>query len=113
MRVGAPRLAMLGLALALLAPGIAIAQAAGSGDALLREGVELRRQGRDEDALEAFRRAYERDHSAVALAQMGLAEQAVGRWLASEEHVRGALGMTDHPWIQRNHEEIERAYATI
>jgi hypothetical protein len=84
-----------------------------STDALLREGVELRRQGRDADALEVFRRAYAVDQSPIALAQMGLAEQALGSWLASEAHVRAALAVQGNPWIDANRSAIETAYSTI
>lgn len=84
-----------------------------SSDSLLREGVELRRQGRDADALATFARAYAVDHSPIALAQMGLAEQALGSWVASEAHVRGALAVHGNPWIEANRAAIEQAYTTI
>lgn len=101
---------LLGCALA--AP-CAFAQSSVAGETLVREGVELRRLGRDADALDRFSRAYAADHSPIALAQMGLAEQALGRWVASETHVRGALAVHDNPWIEQNRGAIEQAYAVI
>jgi hypothetical protein len=97
---------------AVLAASTARAQSASS-DALLREGVDLRRQNRDADALATFARAYEVDHSPIALAQMGLAEQAIGAWLSSEAHVRAALAIHGNAWIDANRAAIEQAYATI
>lgn len=83
------------------------------GEALLREGVELRRQGRDADALAVFARAYDTDHSPIAVAQMGLAEQALGRWLDAEAHVRSALASHGTPWVEQNRAAIVEAFATI
>jgi len=100
------------LACVLAAP-CAFAQSSVVGEALVREGVELRRLGRDTDALDRFSRAYAADRSPIALAQMGLAEQALGHWVASETHVRGALAVHDNPWIEQNRSAIEQAYAVI
>jgi hypothetical protein len=69
---------------------------------LIREGVALRKQGSDGAALQRFQRAYEIDHDARALAQIGLAEQALGRWVAAHEHLMKALASTTDPWIAKN-----------
>src|SRR4051812_7480565 len=77
------RLPLLAL---ILAAGLGMsnaAQAAADALELLREGVSLRREGRDEEALQRFQRAYEIGHGGRALAQIGLAEQALGRWAVS------------------------------
>src|SRR5215510_2729336 len=50
-------------------------------ESLLAEGNALRRAGDDRAALTRFEEAWKRRPSARALAQMGLAEQALGRWL--------------------------------
>lgn len=84
-----------------------------AGEALLREGVELRRAGHDVDALDRFSRAYAASQSPIALAQMGLAEQALGRWVPSEAHVREALASRGSAWIEQNRAPIEAAYAVI
>jgi hypothetical protein len=92
--------------------------APGTVDAMLHEGVDLRRQGRDDDARAVFEHALERaqesrsDRVAIAEAQLGLAEQAVGRWAPAERHVREALTLAD-PWIQRNRPDLEEALRTI
>jgi hypothetical protein len=69
---------------------------------LIREGVSLRRKGNDEGALQSFQRAYDIDHSPRALAQMGLAEQALGRWVPAYEHLTQAMTATSDPWIKTN-----------
>src|ERR1700755_329211 len=53
-------------------------------EALLHEGVSLRRQGRDEEALEVFRRAHAEAPTPRTSAQMALAAQAVGNWVEAE-----------------------------
>ncbi|MBX2810894.1 MAG: PEGA domain-containing protein [Myxococcales bacterium] len=68
---------------------------------LLVEGIALREQGRDTDALNKFRDAYALSGSPRALAQIALAEQALGRWLQARKHLDKALSATKNPWITR------------
>jgi hypothetical protein len=82
-------------------------------EALTRHGVELRRQRRDREALEDFRRAYELSKSPRTLAQIALAEQALGRWVDAERDLERALGATDDPWIEKNRETLRSGLATI
>ena len=65
---------------ALLSASFARAQDA---EALVEEGLALRREGRDAEAAERFRAAYDVDHSARSLAQLAFAEQATGDWVAA------------------------------
>src|SRR5436190_8859003 len=85
------------LVLALIAPAIAQAQT-DDPDALIQQGLDLRREHRDDEALAVFRRSHELRPSARALAQIALAEQATGRWVDAREHLTEALAMDD-PWI--------------
>ncbi|MDD9970901.1 MAG: PEGA domain-containing protein [Myxococcales bacterium] len=71
---------------------------------LVDEGLALRGQARDREALERFERAYEAGHDARILAQIAFAEQALGRWVASYRHLDQALSEAEHPWIARNRE---------
>lgn len=103
-------LAPLALALA-LASSAAHAQTERV-DALIHEGVELRRSHRDLEALAVFRRAYDQSRGPRALAQMALAEQALGRWVEAEAHLLTALAATD-PWIARSRATLEAALAVI
>ncbi|HXI58030.1 MAG TPA: hypothetical protein VNO55_18320 [Polyangia bacterium] len=69
---------------------------------LLKRGVESRKQGDDAAALELFRRALDRHASPRALAQVGLAEVALGQWVNAEGHLDAAVGASSDPWIKKN-----------
>ncbi|MFO0604490.1 MAG: tetratricopeptide repeat protein [Polyangiales bacterium] len=102
----------LRLALALvLTSGTVHAQAADP-DALVREGVSLRRQQRDAEALAAFERAWAARPSPMVRAQVALAEQALGRWRAADAHLREALDASD-PWVDRNRAMLTDALGAI
>jgi tetratricopeptide (TPR) repeat protein len=81
--------------------------------ALIRKGIELRQKGQDEAALQEFRRAYDRSSSPRALAQIALAEQALGRWLEAEDHLSGALRQTQDLWIGHNKKHLSQALVEI
>jgi hypothetical protein len=82
-------------------------------DALLKEGIALRRAGRDREALEVFRRAYALSPSPHALAQVALAEQAIGAWVEAEADLSRALSAADDAWIVRHRELLEGGLGTI
>ena len=75
----------LGIFAALLSVAILAARTAeATGDAaehLIKQGVELRAKGKDAEALVLFQKAYAATPSPRALAQIALAEQALGRWI--------------------------------
>lgn len=108
MRRGAAAL----LATLALSPATAFAQVTADPEALVREGVELRREGHDEAALERFGRAWELGHAPRARAQMGFAEQALGRWQLAEAHVLEARAASTDPWVRGHLDVIERSLAT-
>jgi hypothetical protein len=81
--------------------------------ALLERGNELRRAGRDEEALQVFERAQAKHPSPQARAQVALAEQALGRWVDAERDLAQALAADDNPWIAKNHAELIGALAHI
>jgi hypothetical protein len=101
---------VLAVALLLSVPAAARAQDA---DALIKQGVELRRAGKDQAALEQFRRAYDLAPTPRALAQLGLAEQALGRWIDGEAHIIKALEAEQDPWISKYRETLEGSRAEI
>lgn len=101
----------LSLSVSLLAPGV-FAQTDPS-EALITHGVALRSAGHDDEALAEFTRAYELSHSPRAVAQMGFAEQALGRWLLADGHVRQALAASGDPWVTRTRAVLEGALAEI
>lgn len=80
---------------------------------LLEHGVALREDGRDEEALAIFERAYEAEPTAQALAQIALAEQALGRLVDAEEHLSRALEDHEDRFVRRNRPLLEQALAEI
>lgn len=103
--------AATGAALAVvLASPLAYAQTA---EVLIEQGLELRRQQRDEEALQRFHDAYQISHSAQALAQVSLAEQALGRFALAELHMQQALAVQSDPWIATRRPQLEQALASI
>lgn len=98
------------LALALLS-STASAQTA-TLESTLERGVSLRELGRDEAALEVFEGAWARWRSPRALAQVAMAEHALGRWVAADAHLREALA-SDDPWVRRNRAALEGVSAVV
>jgi hypothetical protein len=84
----------------------------GSESALIRRGLDLRQKGQDEAALQEFRRAYEISKTGHALAQIALAEQALGRWLEAESHLIEALTRRES-WIGKNKKHLDQALNDI
>jgi len=82
-------------------------------DALLRQGVQLRKQGKDREAFEIFQRAVGVQRTPHALAQLGLSEQALGLWPQAETHIQQALDVADDAWITKNHATLDGALRTI
>jgi tetratricopeptide (TPR) repeat protein len=106
-----PRLCALAIGLCALGTGELSAQE--SADALIDRGVALREEGRDEEALAVFRQAWERDPTPRGLAQMALAEQALGRWVDAERHLVEALGRRRDGWIRSVRSVLEQALAEV
>jgi hypothetical protein len=105
------RLAIAILVFATLCEGPARAQH-DSAEALIHRGVELRKKGRDGDALELFRKAFDLGGSSKAEAQMGLAEQALGEWAHASTHLKEALAGSD-PWITPHRATLDEALAVV
>jgi tetratricopeptide (TPR) repeat protein len=78
---------------------------ASQAEVLIDEGVALRRAGDDEAALARFQAANDLFHSARAWAQIALVEQALGRWIDAEAHLREALA-SHEPWIEERRETL-------
>ena len=101
---------MINIALFLCA--IAQTSPAAEADKFVARGIELREKGKDDEALDAFRRAYELSKGGRALAQVALAEQALGRWLEAEAHLRAALDFKQDKWLASNLSALESALST-
>jgi tetratricopeptide (TPR) repeat protein len=100
-------------ALLALPPSGAQAAPQEDAEALIREGIELRRAGKPEPALAKFRRAYEVAPSPRSAAQLGLCEQDLSFWADAEAHLGEALRAADHPWIRANRAVLEQSLGTV
>jgi len=76
---------------------------------LIRQANDLRRRGRDGQALPLYRKAYEIARSARTAGQLGLAEMALGYWLAAEGHLDEALAESRNPWVEKTRPVLEQA----
>ncbi|MFO0607938.1 MAG: PEGA domain-containing protein [Polyangiales bacterium] len=106
------RLSLALLAFALALPSLAGAQPAPF-EEHLRRGVELRRAGRDLESIAEFEAAHRLSPEPRASAQLGLACQAVGRWLDADRLLREALAAPDDAWVARNRTALDRALAVV
>jgi len=82
-------------------------------EALADEGYALREQGKDGEALAKFRQAEALRPLPRYLAQVALAEQALGRWTEAYEHLKRAMSAEDDAWINSRGEPLRAALATI
>ncbi len=97
------------LAVAFLSP-VAHAQSA---EVLLQQGLDMRRQQRDAEALQHFQDAYQLNQSAQALAQIALAEQALGSYVDAEAHLQQALAVQGDIWIDGRRAQLSQALGQI
>jgi hypothetical protein len=90
------------------APGAAVASA--RAEALLEQGVELRRLGKDQEALTVLEEAVAlQPRSARARVHLAAAHQVLGHWLEADALLRELLGEPEDPYVQRHLETLERA----
>lgn len=75
--------------------------------ALIEQGRTLRRAGRNEDALAAFRAAYALRPTAEAAGQIGFAEHALERWEPASRHLREALAEPRDTWVVAQREALD------
>lgn len=74
----------------------------------VRDGVALRRAGRDAEALALFRAVAERCPQPRVRVQLAWAEQAVGRWIDAERDLRAALATRDDAWVEQRRARLEQ-----
>jgi hypothetical protein len=83
-------------------------------DELVKRGIELRRKSKDTDALAEFKKAWAISKAPRIEAQMALAEQALGLWVAAEEHLLEALTHAkSDPWTRKNSTTLTSALTVI
>ena len=101
----------LSIAALLLAISLSVgAMAAESGaDALIEQGLGLRRDGKPEQALEMFRRAHALAPSPRTFGQMGLVETSLKKWVDGEKHLSVSLANPDDRWVAKNRAFLDEA----
>jgi hypothetical protein len=80
-----------------------------SADALIEQGLGLRREGKPEQALDLFRRAHAMAPSPRTFGQMGLVETSLKRWVDGENHLSLALANPDDRWVAKNRAFLDEA----
>src|SRR3954465_6608246 len=101
------------VALVLALPSAAVAAPDHAVDNAYHTGIELRRSGDNRGALREFRRAYAATPNPRTLAQIGLAEQALGIWVEAETHIGEALKAVGDSWIVTNRTPLQQALLTV
>jgi hypothetical protein len=107
------RLAACSFVLAQLVSVAAARAAPPDEERLIQTGIELRRAGRDADALAVFARALAIRESPRAKAQVGFAHQALGRWVEAEQDLAAALAAPGDTWTEQHRGTVESALAAV
>jgi hypothetical protein len=92
---------------------VAAADPAAEVDAIIKKAVELRHQGKDQEALTELRRAATIANPPRLSAQIGFAEQALGLWAAAEKDLQAGLDQRADPWIAKHRATIEQSLAFV
>ncbi|HTV17509.1 MAG TPA: PEGA domain-containing protein [Polyangiaceae bacterium] len=88
-------------------PRPASAQDSSSLEALIQEGIRLRRDGDDEKALDVFRQAERLQPSSVrVLLHLATAAQAAGHWVEADTYIRRVFEYRDDPYYRRYQSDI-------
>lgn len=82
-----------------------------SAEALIAQGISLREQQRDDEAVEVFRQARALEDTARVRTQLGLALLASGEFVEAYELLSDALSSRD-PWVEERRAAIEGSFAS-
>jgi tetratricopeptide (TPR) repeat protein len=77
---------------------------------LLKEAVELRRAGKDAEALQLVERARVQSPSSRVRAHLAAAHQALGHWLEAEQLLKELLQMSDDAYVESRAATLKRSY---
>jgi hypothetical protein len=113
MRGAAVRLTVIIGVVALSVAAARAADPAREADELIKQGFQLRLQGKNAEALQLFEKAHAMAPSGKTIAQIGVAEVALRRWVDAEAHLQDALVRHDSPWtdLPKNREMLEKTLA--
>lgn len=95
-------------AVVLSVSGAARAQESAEVEAILKRGIQLRREGQDEAALAVFQEAEAQAPNSVrVLLHVATAAQAASKWLLADEYLRKADAHSNDPYYTKYRNEIE------
>lgn len=93
--------------------GVAHAQESAEVEAILKRGIQLRREGQDEAALAVFQEAEAQAPNSVrVLLHVATAAQAASKWLLADEYLKKADSHSSDPYYIRYRAEIEEVRST-
>jgi hypothetical protein len=79
-------------------------------DALVQRGIDLRREGKDDEALVVFRDAEMLAPTAVRTrVHLAATHQALGHWLEADKYLRGVLSEKSDAYVERHRGTLESA----
>lgn len=104
-------LAVIVIATSLSVASLAAAQTA-TDDPQLEAGHQLLRTNRCDEAATAFRAAWENGRRPRALAELGLAEACLSRWIEAEVNLAQALATPDE-WVTRNRATLDESLEQV
>jgi hypothetical protein len=82
-------------------------------DSMITKGLDLRREGKPDEALEMFQRAHALAPSPRTLGQMGIVEGTLEHWTDAEVHLTAALAAPDDPWVKKNQAALQTALDSV
>jgi hypothetical protein len=98
---------LLALCLLVAVPNTSRAEDASSLEALIQEGIRLRREGDDEKALDVFRQAERLQPTSVrVLLHLATAAQAAGHWVEADTYIRRVFDYREDPYYRRYQSDI-------
>ncbi len=103
------RLLLIAALLCATSLSVSVRAAEPSADALIEQGLGLRRDGKPEQALELFRKAHALAPSPRTFGQMGLVETSLKKWVEGEKHLAVSLANPDDRWVVKNRAFLDEA----
>jgi tetratricopeptide (TPR) repeat protein len=82
-------------------------------DAFINQGLKAMRKGDYQAALDAFQRAHRVQPTTRSRTEIGLAEQALHRWVEAESDLAAALSEVNDAWLEPHRPLIEKALADV
>jgi hypothetical protein len=80
----------------------------------VQRGIDLRKIGRDIEALAIFEDALLKAPSSVRVkVHLAATHQALGQWVEAERYLSEALRQSDDPYVRRHRPTIERAFQFV